>query len=67
MSKHIEEAAARNFFRKWYWITNAVTEGLNSKIQQMRSVARGFRNFENYKIAILFYCGKLDMYPQKTL
>ena len=48
-------------------ITNAVTEGLNSKIQQVKSAARGFRNFENYRIAILFYCGKLDMYPQKTL
>jgi len=47
-------------------ITNAVTEGLNSKIQQVKSVARGFRNFENYRIAILFYCGKLDMYPHKS-
>ena len=47
-------------------ITNAVAEGLNSKIQQMKSVARGFRNFENYRIAILFYCGKLDMYPHKS-
>lgn len=48
-------------------ITNAVAEGLNSKIQQVKSAARGFRNFENFRIAILFYCGKLDMYPQKSL
>ncbi|GBD97518.1 transposase [bacterium BMS3Abin06] len=48
-------------------ITNAVAEGLNSKIQQIKSAARGFRNFKNYRTAILFYCGKLDMYPQKTL
>jgi transposase len=47
-------------------ITNAVAEGLNSKIQQIKSAARGFRNFENYRIAILFYCGKLDMYPHKS-
>ncbi|HSB51449.1 MAG TPA: ISL3 family transposase [Dissulfurispiraceae bacterium] len=47
-------------------ITNAVAEGLNSKIQQVKSAARGFRNFENYRIAILFFCGKLDMYPQKS-
>ncbi|MDI6891207.1 MAG: ISL3 family transposase [Thermodesulfovibrionales bacterium] len=47
-------------------ITNAVSEGLNSKIQQIKSAARGFRNFENYRIAILFYCGKLDMYPHKS-
>lgn len=47
-------------------ITNAVAEGLNSKIQQVKSAARGFRNFENFRIAILFFCGKLDMYPHKS-
>lgn len=47
-------------------ITNAVAEGLNSKIQQIKSVARGFRKFANFRIAILFFCGKLDMYPQKS-
>jgi transposase len=47
-------------------ITNAVAEGLNSKIQQVKSAARGFRNFENFRTAILFFCGKLDMYPQKS-
>jgi transposase len=47
-------------------ITNAVAEGLNSKIQLIKSAARGFRNFENYRIAILFFCGKLDMYPHKS-
>ena len=44
-------------------ITNAVTEGLNSKIQSIKSAARGFRNFRNYRIRILFFCGKLDLYP----
>lgn len=44
-------------------ITNAVTEGLNSKIQNIKSSARGFRSFARYRIAILFYCGKLDMMP----
>ena len=44
-------------------ITNAVTEGLNSKIQSLKSAARGFRNFRNYRIRILFFCGKLDLYP----
>ncbi len=46
-------------------ITNTVTEGLNSKIQQIKSAARGFRNFNHYRIAILFYGGKLDLYPHK--
>lgn len=44
-------------------ITNAVTEGLNSKIQSLKSAARGFRNFHNYRIRILFFCGKLNLYP----
>jgi len=44
-------------------ITNAVTEGLNSKIQSLKSNARGFRNFQNYRVSILFHCGKLDLYP----
>ncbi len=44
-------------------ITNAVTEGLNSKIQNIKSNARGFRNFDNYRVAILFHCGKLSLYP----
>jgi transposase len=42
-------------------ITNAVSEGLNSKIQSIKSMARGFRGFKNYRTRILFYCGKLDM------
>ncbi len=44
-------------------ITNAVTEGLNSKIQCLKSAARGFRSFRNYRIRILFFCGKLNLYP----
>lgn len=47
-------------------ITNALSEGLNSKIQLIKSAARGFRNFEHFRIAILFYCGRLDMYPHKS-
>jgi transposase len=44
-------------------ITNAVTEGLNSKIQSLKAAARGFRSFRNYRIRILFFCGKLQLYP----
>lgn len=44
-------------------ITNSVTEGLNSKIQLLKANARGFRSFLNYRIRILFFCGKLDLYP----
>lgn len=45
-------------------ITNAVTEGFNSKIQMIKSCARGFRPFANYRIAILFHCGALQLHPQ---
>lgn len=44
-------------------ITNAMMEGFNSKIQSIKSNARGYRSFANYRIAILFYCGKLNLYP----
>lgn len=44
-------------------ITNALTEGFNSKIQAIRAEARGFRRFANYRTRILFFCGKLDLLP----
>jgi transposase len=42
-------------------ITNACAEGFNSVIQLLKTNARGFRNFENYRARILFACGKLEM------
>lgn len=47
-------------------ITNAVSESLNSKIQWVKYTARGFRNFENFKTAIYFHCGGLDLEPSPT-
>ena len=44
-------------------ITNAASEGFNSKIQSIKSAARGFNNFKNYRTRILFFCGKLDLMP----
>jgi transposase len=44
-------------------ITNAMSEGFNSRIQAIKSAARGFRDFDNYRTRILFYCGKLDLLP----
>lgn len=44
-------------------ITNAISEGFNSKIQAIKADARGFRRFENYRYRILFHCGKLDLMP----
>ncbi len=44
-------------------ITNAVAEGLNSKIATIQKRACGFRNRDYFKIAIYFHCGGLDLYP----
>lgn len=46
-----------------YPITNAAAEGFNSRIQSLKSAARGFRNFDNYRTRILFFCGKLQLKP----
>jgi hypothetical protein len=45
-------------------ITNALAEGLNSKIQMVKQMSCGFRNREHYKKAIYFHCGGLDLYPR---
>jgi transposase len=44
---------------------NAVAEGLNGQIQLIKARARGFRRFPNFRVAILFFLGKLDLNPQK--
>ncbi|MBL8809894.1 MAG: transposase, partial [Planctomycetaceae bacterium] len=35
----------------------------NSRIQAIKSNARGFKSFQNYRTRILFFCGKLDLKP----
>ncbi|MGB8951779.1 MAG: transposase [Candidatus Aminicenantales bacterium] len=44
-------------------ITNAVSEGLNSKIQTIKKKVYGFRNRENFKTSIFFHCVGLNLYP----
>jgi transposase len=46
--------------------TNAIAESLNSKIQEVRTIARGFKSFDRYRFNTLFYCGGLQLLPQKT-
>ncbi len=36
-------------------ISNSISENLNGKIQKIKTIARGFRAFNNYRIAILFH------------
>lgn len=45
-------------------ITNAIAEGINSVIQQVKAKARGFKSTKAFKYAILFYCVKTNEYPQ---
>lgn len=44
-------------------LTNAMAERLNGKIQELKTVGRGYRTFKNFRSAILFFNGKLDLYP----
>jgi len=44
-------------------VTNAVVEGINSKIEKVKRLACGFRNREHYRTAIYFHCGGLDYQP----
>ncbi|MDD3051230.1 MAG: ISL3 family transposase [Candidatus Cloacimonetes bacterium] len=48
-------------------ITNSLSENINGRIQQIKTIARGFRAFENYRVSILFYLGNLDMSSQGIL
>lgn len=42
-------------------VTNALSEGINSKIEWIKNTARGYRNWDNFKTAILFHCGGLKL------
>jgi transposase len=44
-------------------ITNSASESLNSTIEMIKKRAFGFRNFDNFRVAILFRCGGLQPHP----
>ncbi len=46
-------------------LNNAMAERLNGKIQEVKLIGRGYRLFENFRSAILFFHGNLNLYPQK--
>jgi hypothetical protein len=48
-------------------ITNAKTERFNGKTQNLKNIGRGYRKFKNFRAAILFFNGKLDLYSHKFL
>jgi len=45
-------------------ITNATSEGMNSKIQWIKRKACGYRNRDRFRSAIYFHLGGLDLYPR---
>jgi transposase len=59
LKRHLDNLLS--YFR--HRITNAATEGFNSRIQSIKSQARGFRSFQNYRTRILFHCGRLHLLP----
>lgn len=46
-------------------LNNAMAERLNGKIQEVKLIGRGYRVFENFRSAILFFHGGLNLYPLK--
>lgn len=67
--KRVAKMLTRNFDGLLNYIkhklTNGYAEAVNGLIQEIKTVARGFRQFENFKVAILFFLGKLDLNPHK--
>ncbi len=47
----------------WNPQSNAKAERINGKIQEIKTIGRGYRTFENFRVAFLFFCGGLDLYP----
>ena len=45
-------------------ITNALAEGINTKIEKIKRMAYGYRNRSHYRTAIYFHCGGLDLFPR---
>jgi len=48
-------------------LSNAMAERLNGKIQEIKIIGRGYRTFQNFRSAILFFNDGLKGKPHKTL
>jgi transposase len=70
--KEINEVV-ETFDRHQRGIINAITTGanngraerLNGSIQELKTIGRGYRRPENFRIAILFFHGNLELIPHK--
>ena len=64
LARTIKERLANVVSYCTHGITNAVAEGINSKIMSIKRRVGGYRNRENFKTAIFFHCGGLDLHPR---
>lgn len=62
IARHLDNVMT--YFR--HRVTNAMAEGLNSKIATIQKRACGFRNADHFKIAVYFHCGGLDLWPRRA-
>ena len=44
-------------------LSNGMAERLNGKIQEIKTIGKGYRKFENFRSAILFFNGNLKLHP----
>jgi transposase len=51
----------------WNNASNAMAERLNGGIQELKAISRGYRNYENFRGAILFHYGKLELYRSQEI
>jgi len=45
-------------------VINAMWEGINSRIQRLKRMARGYHNRERLRCAIYFHLGEFDLCPE---
>jgi len=43
-----------------------MAERLNGKIQEIKTIGRGYATFENFRSALLFFYGGIDLYPHNS-
>jgi transposase len=59
LRKH--ETKILNYFT--HRITNSMSESINGRVERLKRIANGFRNKNNFRTAILFHHGGLDLLP----
>tara|TARA_R110001583_G_scaffold41889_3_gene133094 strand:+ start:1126 stop:1428 length:303 start_codon:yes stop_codon:yes gene_type:complete len=58
--KGVCNALTKNF-------SNAMAERLNGKIQEIKTVARGYRTFNDFRSAVLFFSRRIKSLPAQIM